>query len=243
MSSKDKRFVDDDPDLMNQRKKTPSPTHQQTGGSQTFTGAQGPNPILRPSPLNPNPTDAHRIAEMQQKIVAQQQEIGKLQALQNARQLQPPTLAHPAVLVNDAEVKDLIGRLNRVTVTPPPAIPAPATTALKPKVFTTDQEQTAYMQQKETEQTRSLVTAISSIAKVSLAGHLHRDLGPEQTEEFEKLTNVIANSIASIRQNELIHGQMINPNVGKSKQTLDAPTILRAPADYRRHHTVMQTTM
>ena len=244
MASKDKRFVDDDPDLMNQqRKKTPSPTHPQTGGPQTFTGAQGTNPILRPSPLNPDPTAAQKIADMQHKILAQQQEIGKLQALQNARQLQPPTLAHPAVLVNDADVEDLVGRLNRVTVTPPPAIPAPATTALKPKVFTTDQERTAYMLQKETEQTRTLVTAISSIAKVSLAGQLHRNLGPEQTEEFTKLTNVIASSIESIRQNELILGQMINPNVGKSKQSLDAPTILRAPADYRRHHTVMQTTM
>ena len=112
------------------------------------------------------------------------------------------------------DVDDLIARLNQACLTPAPA-PVTADTPVTLKLFTTDQDRTAYILQNNMEVSRSIIDAIKTMAK--------------------------ATNAAKIQRNEAILGRLINPQVGKSKQTLDPPVIWAPPHDYHRHHTVKQT--
>ncbi len=245
-------FVTDDPDLNAQRQKTPSPTQQQQQQQQTGQQFGNPNvntppagtqPIIRPARMGangqqPQQNEAAQILALQQQLHRQDQELGQFRALEAARGLQPPLqLRGPP-----PDVDDLITRLNRACLTPAP-VPAPADTPVTPKLFTTDQERTAHMLQNDTEVSRSIIHAVTSMAKATFAGRQPADLQAEQAAEFNNITELLKTHAVKIQRNEAMLGRLINPQVGKSKQTLDPPVIRAPPHDYRRHHTVMQTTI
>ncbi len=88
-----------------------------------------------------------------------QQDRDRLAAIQNAKALRPD--ARP-----DTVMKNLTDRLQNAPLTTP-ALPRP-TVPEKQRVFTTDQERTAYILQREANTSRSLVNAVQNITAMTL---------------------------------------------------------------------------
>jgi hypothetical protein len=106
-----------------------------------------------------------------------------LAALQNARQLLPN--AQPDLVMNNL----IDGLQNAPIFVPPGALPAHVPD--KQHVFTTDQERTALMLQREANNSRSIVQFVQSITAItSGADHCVKDLQPAQVEAFTELTEL-----------------------------------------------------
>jgi hypothetical protein len=102
-----------------------------------------------------------------------EQDQDRLAALQNARALMPE--ARP-----DAVMYNLIDRLQNASLTTP-ALPRLAGIPEKQRVFTTDQELTAYILQSEANTSRSLVNAVHNITAMTLQDDQRiEDLRPSQ---------------------------------------------------------------
>ncbi len=164
-----------------------------------------------------------------------EQDQDRLAALQTARALRPD--ARP-----DAGINNLIDRLQNASLTTP-APPRPTGVPEKQRVFTTDQERTAYILQREANTSRSLVNAVQNITAMTLRDDQRlEDLRPTQAAAFAALTDLLQQNVRTIKENETLISQMVNPNIGRSKQTLDPPVLVPAPDGHKPHHSVMNTS-
>jgi hypothetical protein len=164
-----------------------------------------------------------------------QQDRDRLAALQTARAFWPN--ASP-----DAVMNNLIDRLQNVSLTTP-APPRPTRVPEKQRVFTTDQERTAYILQREANTSRSLVNAVQNITAMTLRDDKRlEDLRPTQAAAFAALTDLLQQNVRTIKENKTLISQMVNPNIGRSKQTLDLPVLVPAPIGHKPHHLVMNTS-
>jgi hypothetical protein len=240
------QFVEDDADL-NQRR-SPGGTQQWQSGPQVI--APNAPPLIRPPVLNPQQqqqqqqqqqiTPQQQVAQLQaQQLLMQQQhqaalataadnlraaeqEWDRLAALQQAWQLQPDTWPDPVM-------NNLIDILQNVSISMPVAAP-PARVPEKQRVFSTDQERTAFMLQREANNLRSIVQAVQSITTIALAADQWvEDLRTAQAEAFAQLTEPLQQNVRTIKENETLINQMVNPILGSSKQTLDPPILAPAP--------------
>ena len=261
--SQENQFVNDDPDLQ----------RQSPNGRQGANGPPPPNPVRPPTFVPPAQVPQNLQQALQQLHLLQQQatnlqqqnrdiqqnvanltterdgaqhqlatatqRLGQLDALNAARNLNP----HPPAAAHDPAIDNLVARIERVSLQPPPVAPAPVRVPEKQKVFTTDQERTAFMLQREAENSRALVTAVKHIATLTLGGAGRvQDLPPAQQIAFESLSTLLQQNVQKITENENLVNQMVNPNIGRSKQTLEPPEYVVAPLAHRPHYSVMQTS-
>jgi hypothetical protein len=107
--------------------------------------------------------------------------------------------------------------------------------------FTTDQERTAYILQREANTSRS--SAVHNITAMTLRDDQRiEDLRRSQAAAFAALTELLQQNVKTIKENENLINQMVNPNIGRSKQTLDPPVLVPAPIGHKPHHSVMNTS-
>jgi hypothetical protein len=58
---------------------------------------------------------------------------------------------------------------------------------------------------------------------------------------FTQLTELLQQNARTIKENETLINPMVNPNLGRSKQTLDSPVLVPAPHGHKPNHSVMNT--
>ena len=239
--STDNKFIDDDPDLNKTRQKPPSPTgdHRTPPPNLSPTTNSANINLIKKSVLGATGGETD-IDRLRRELLDTQRERDRYKHLNTVR-----TAAEAQNAPLDLPMDDIVAKLQKATLQQPPrptlAPVTPATTpkAHTPKVFTTDQERTAFMLQKETDQSNNIVTAISNFAQLAFDGQQERDLRPQQLLALRALTSLLETNTKTINSNEKILQQMVNPNIGKSKQSLDFPIFEETPARHVRHYSVM----
>ncbi len=68
------------------------------------------------------------------------------------------------------------------------------------------------------------------------------DLRPAQAEAFAQLTELLQQNVKTIKENETLINQMVNPKLERSKQTLDPTVLVPEPHGHKPHHSVMYTS-
>ena len=68
------------------------------------------------------------------------------------------------------------------------------------------------------------------------------DLRLSQAAAFAVLTKILQQNVRTIKENKTLINQMVNTNIGRSKQTLDPPVLVPAPIGHKPDHSVMNTS-